>query len=67
MSTPARLVAFAAGLLAVFGAAVGVGSAIGPVGPAPAEPMAEGGHGAEAMAEGPEADSPGGQTVSEDG
>jgi hypothetical protein len=34
MSTPARLAAFGLGLLAVFGAAVGVGNAVGPVGPA---------------------------------
>jgi hypothetical protein len=72
MSTPARLAVFALGLLAVFGAAVGVGSAVGPVGPAPAEPMAEGGHGGEAMADGHEteeheAGAPAGLTVSEGG
>ncbi|MBN1093260.1 hypothetical protein JKP75_12250 [Blastococcus sp. TML/M2B] len=40
MDTRLKLAAFGVGLLAVFGAAVGVGSAvgpIGPVGPAPAE------------------------------
>jgi hypothetical protein len=49
MSTPARLAAYALGLAAVFGAAVGVGAAVGPVGPASAEPMtgstADGAHG----------------------
>ena len=34
MNTPTKIAAFAAGLVAVFGAAVGVGSAVGPVGPA---------------------------------
>jgi hypothetical protein len=34
MNTPLRLAAFGLGLVAVFGAAVGVGSAVGPVGPA---------------------------------
>ena len=33
MNTPVRLAIFFVGLLAVFGAAVGVGSAVGPVGP----------------------------------
>lgn len=36
MGTPAKLASFGAGLVAVFGAALGVGSAVGPVGP-PAE------------------------------
>lgn len=34
MNTPTRLVAFAAGLVVVFGAAAGVGNAVGPVGTA---------------------------------
>ena len=34
MNTPLKLAAFGLGLVAVFGAAVGVGSAVGPVGPA---------------------------------
>jgi hypothetical protein len=42
MSTPVKLAAFALGLVAVFGAAVGVGSAVGPVGPAGADAPAEG-------------------------
>jgi hypothetical protein len=57
MRTPVRLALFAAGLAAVFVAAVGAGSLVGPVGPASAEePMAghppaeaahaDGGHGA---------------------
>ncbi len=40
MNTPVRLVAFAAGLALAFAAAVGVGNAVGPVGPA----GGEGGH-----------------------
>jgi hypothetical protein len=42
MSTPVRFVAFVLGLGAVFGAAVGVGSVTGPVGPAADEPAAAG-------------------------
>ena len=34
MNTPLKLATFALGLAATFGAALGVGSAIGPVGPA---------------------------------
>jgi hypothetical protein len=34
MKTSAKLPAFALGLTAVFGAALGVGNAVGPVGPA---------------------------------
>jgi hypothetical protein len=44
VSTPARVAAFVLGLVAVFGAALGVGAAVGPVGAA-AAPMADGGHG----------------------
>ena len=52
MSTPLRLAVFALGLVAVFAAALGVGAAVGPVGPAPAEPMAEGAHGGAAEGSG---------------
>ena len=51
MNTPLRLAGFGLGLVAVFGAAVGVGAAVGPVGPAapgPAETAPHdrtGGHG----------------------
>ncbi len=34
MNTPVRLALFAIGLVAVFGAAVGLGAMVGPVGPA---------------------------------
>ncbi len=46
MNTPVRLATFGVGLLAVFGAAVGVGSAIGPVGPVgpPAEQVSPADH-----------------------
>ena len=44
MNTPAKVAAFALGLVAVFGAALGVGAAVGPVGTAPAAGMADGGH-----------------------
>ncbi|HYH25286.1 MAG TPA: hypothetical protein VD834_08085, partial [Blastococcus sp.] len=49
MNTPARIAAFALGLIAVFGAAVGVGAAVGPVGPAGVDaPASTGsGHGGE--------------------
>jgi hypothetical protein len=42
MSTPVKLLAFALGLVAVFGAAMGVGSATGPVGPPVADAPAAG-------------------------
>lgn len=38
MNTPTKIGSYAVGLVAVFGAAAGVGTAIGPVGPAAAEP-----------------------------
>ena len=47
MSTSVRLAAFGLGLIAVFGAAVGVGNAVGPVGPA-APPAMDAGHGTDA-------------------
>jgi len=45
MNTPARIAAFALGLTAVFGAAVGVGAAVGPVGPAGVDAPASTGSG----------------------
>jgi hypothetical protein len=45
MNTPVRLAAFALGLAAAFGAAVGVGSAVGPVGPTAPEAAASAAHG----------------------
>ncbi len=46
MSTVAKLAGFALGLAAVFGAALGVGNAVGPVGPSapPAVESPDGGH-----------------------
>ena len=38
MNTPMKIGSYALGLVAVFGAAAGVGTAVGPVGPAAAEP-----------------------------
>jgi hypothetical protein len=74
MNTPGKLTGFALGLVAVFGAAVGLGSAVGPVGPSAAEAAVEMGHGSGAGAHGadeaaPAADAelPGGLMVSEDG
>jgi hypothetical protein len=61
MNTPTKLTAFAAGLVAVFGAALGLGNAVGPVGPA-AEPPA---HEDPAGAHGPEATSSAGQPAEE--
>ena len=68
MTIPLKLAAFAVGLLAVFGAAVGVGRLVGPVGTVSAEPAghatAGGGH------DEPAADGdtlPAGLTVSDDG
>jgi hypothetical protein len=73
MNTPVRIAGFAVGLAAVFGAAVGVGTAVGPVGAA-ATPdsagsehgTATGGHGQAAMADGADA-LPAGLMISEDG
>jgi hypothetical protein len=45
MNTPLKLAGLAVGLVAVFGAAAGVGAWVGPVGPAAAEDTAEAGHG----------------------
>jgi hypothetical protein len=74
MNTPAKLAAFGAGLVAVFGAATGLGAVVGPVGPAAADTSASAGHD---MASGDEAAHgadesaaahlPGGLAVSEDG
>ena len=79
MNTPSRLAAFGAGLVAVLGVSVGLGSVvgpIGPVGPAAADSSAAGhdmgsgdaaAHGADAGHEGDAAHLPGGLAVSEDG
>jgi hypothetical protein len=68
MNTPVRLAAFGLGLIVAFGAAAGIGSAVGPVdAAAPAQPMA--GHGDEPahdVASG-QAELPAGLLVSEDG
>jgi hypothetical protein len=73
MNTPLKLAGFAAGLVAVFGAAVGLGSVVGQVGPAPAA-AAEAGHGdgtgahaAENAVPAGDAGLPGGLMVAEDG
>jgi hypothetical protein len=76
MNTPLKLAGFGLGLVAAFGAALGVGNAVGPVGPAAestssgehamgAEPAA--GHDDGAAHEAPAADLPAGLTVSESG
>jgi hypothetical protein len=57
MNTPLKLAGFALGLVAVFGAAVGIGSAVGPVGSTP-EDSAAAGH--DMAAEPHEAAAPGG-------
>ncbi len=76
MNTPAKLGAFGAGLLAVFGAATGLGAVVGPVGPAAADGSAAGhdmasegeaAHGADAARDSDAAHLPGGLVVSEDG
>ncbi|MGY1826385.1 hypothetical protein [Blastococcus sp. SYSU DS0541] len=73
MNAPARIAAFAVGLVAVFGAAVGVGSAVGPTGTVEAPAGAghgdgdghgDGGHDAAAPAA---VEAPAGLQVSEDG
>ena len=72
MNTPAKLAAFGAGLVAVFGAATGLGAVVGPVGPAAADgsaaghDMAPGDETAHAADEGAAAHLPGGLAVSED-
>ncbi|TFV53224.1 hypothetical protein [Blastococcus sp. TF02A-35] len=73
MNTPTRIAAFALGLTAVFGAAAGVGAAVGPVG-SPATPPPAHGDGAhsegdhtEAAHTGAAGTGPGGLQVSEDG
>jgi hypothetical protein len=79
VNTPLKLAGFAVGLVAVFGAAVGLGSVVGPVGPTAAaaadagHPGEEGGHGGEdahgagAAVPAAEAEQPAGLMVSEDG
>ncbi|MCF6745554.1 hypothetical protein E9529_14995, partial [Blastococcus sp. KM273128] len=76
MNTPTKIAAFAVGLVAVFGAAVGVGSAVGPVGTV--ESGTGGGHGDGGQGDAGHGDGghaeasapaavPGGLQVSEDG
>ncbi|MDK3256485.1 hypothetical protein [Blastococcus capsensis] len=74
MNTPTKIAAFAVGLVAVFGAAVGVGSAVGPVGlgddsPAAGHPAADARHGdgGHVTAAPAPADLPAGLQVAEDG
>ncbi|MBJ7452694.1 MAG: hypothetical protein JHC71_11500 [Blastococcus sp.] len=73
MNTPLKLAAFGAGLVAVFGAATGLGAAVGPVGPAAADSsaaghdMAAGDDAAHGADEGDAEHLPGGLAVSEDG
>ena len=72
MDTPAKLGAFTLGLVAVFGAAAGLGNAVGPVGPGEPAHTAEGHGGAAAAGPGTpsgggSAELPGGLQVSQDG
>lgn len=76
MDTPVKLGAYTLCLLAAFGAAAGIGTAVGPVGPAEVshesrsrtEGHAAAGHGdADAPAEAMSTELPGGLTVSQDG
>lgn len=73
MNTPLKLAAFGAALVAVFGAATGLGAAVGPVGPAAADSsaaghdMASGDEAAHGADEPAAAHLPGGLAVSEDG
>lgn len=74
MGTPVKLAAFGAGLVVAFGAALGVGTLVGPVGAtaAPADEHAmgaepAGGHGDGASHESSAADLPAGLTVSAEG
>lgn len=68
MNTPSKFAAFAAALSVAFGAALGVGNAVGPVGTAAAEP-AHGDDGGHSSADEAPAvvEQPGGLQVSEDG
>lgn len=72
MNTPVKLAAFGVGLVAVFGAATGLGAVVGPVGPA-AEENSAAGHDMAADAapdeagHGDDAHLPAGLVVSEDG
>src|SRR5688500_8071470 len=45
VNTPVKLAGFAVGLVALFGAAAGLGAAVGPVGPASADAATGTGHG----------------------
>jgi hypothetical protein len=70
VNTPARLGAYALGLAAVFGAATGLGSLVGPVGAVAGTAPHDGSHAGSPVDEGPRAataDLPGGLQVSQDG
>ncbi|WP_040339767.1 hypothetical protein [Candidatus Blastococcus massiliensis] len=76
MNTPVKLAAFGVGLLALFGAATGLGAVVGPVGAAADEPSSAGhdmgsqpgaGHQEQAPHEAAGAHLPAGLVVSEDG
>jgi hypothetical protein len=70
MSTPARLATFGLGLAAAFAAAVGIGSAVGPVATGDASATMSAGHGDDGAAHAAapaEAELPAGLMVSEDG
>jgi hypothetical protein len=73
MNTPVKLGAYTLGLIAVFGAALGVGGAVGDVGPAPEKPSHSTGHATSSrpestqVAEAASQDTPGGLQVSQNG
>lgn len=74
MNTPLKLAAFGTGLVALFGAAAGVGAVVGPVGPAATDSSpaghdmaAEGGAAHDETGAGTDAHLPAGLAVSEDG
>ncbi|MEU4223330.1 hypothetical protein AB0F17_03455 [Nonomuraea sp. NPDC026600] len=66
MNAAAKLGTYVLGLAVIFGGALGVGSAVGEVAPAPAEESHGAAHSTEAAAVAPE-DTPGGLQVSENG
>lgn len=53
MNVPARLAGFAAVLVVVFGAAFGLGAAVGPIDPAPVDATERGGHSPTDSSDGP--------------
>jgi hypothetical protein len=67
MNTPVRLATFGLGVAAAFAAALGIGSAVGPVDTAPVGAAMPGGHGDEPAHEAVAAELPGGLMVAEDG